>query len=393
MFNLGGYRYIGGMTELFLDSNAHLPMCQPALDAFILANKSLAGHGHSLSPSVPGRAAESAIEKARQDIAYILGAETSNNIFFTSTCTHACEWGIDIFRNINKDAPFIYSSPVEHPAVRQALSKGLATQTLSKEKVRPDLLSLDIDTNARVKVDTHIVKGSGVVSIFVQNEIGTVQPIFELNTGSLFSDMSQAPGKIKIPKLSSIKNLDVAVFGAHKFGGPSSVGIVYIKDTNNWIKNGTGSRYFLDRAGTPDVCSILATAAALKHATDTLDIRRVNMEKFRAIIETEMETLGFEIIGKNTERVPNTTFAKVPDSKYSHVLMHKLGERKIYIGLGSACGSVHSGISPLLKILGYTSQDFIRISQEGQYGEREADIFIKELKNFCLLYTSPSPRD
>lgn len=356
--------------ELFLDTNAHMPMSEPAINAFIATNNSLAGHGHALSPSVPGRSAESAIEKAREEIAEVIGAETPNQIFFTSTCTQACEWGIDIFRNINKG--FIYCSPTEHPAVLQALNKN-----------NKNLLNLNIDQSTRIDSSMEFPENSGVVCMLVQNEVGLIQPIFDLKAKSIFCDMSQAPGKVKLPKLFDIKNLDVAVFGAHKFGGPVSVGFVYIRDVNYWFKKDTGSRYFLDRAGTPDTCSIVACSAALKYAVNTLDERRVKCLAFRNYVENEMENLGFKIIAKDVERVPGTTFAAVPEGKYSQVLMYELGQRGIYIGLGSACGSTYTGVSPLIRIISQndTAQNYIRISQYGEYGLQEAKYFIDILKD------------
>src|SRR5690606_15566795 len=126
-------------------------------------------------------------------------------------------------------------------------------------------------------------------------EIGLIQPIHNLNTSSLFLDMSQAPGKVILPKLNDINNLDVAVFGAHKFGGPASIGFIYLKDVNQWQKYGTGSRYYLDRAGTPDVCSIVATAAALEYSLDTFPERNKKMVEFQSFIEKELENLDFEI--------------------------------------------------------------------------------------------------
>lgn len=362
-------------NELYLDANAHLPMNQSAMQAFLKTNESLGGHGHALSPSVPGRAAEKAIEGARGKIAYLLGVSNPNQIFFTSTCTDACQWGLDIFKSILPPESCVWMSPTEHPAVRQAISE------LYKES-NNSFFHLEVDKDAVVKTSNVIPEGCGAVCILVQNEIGIIQPVFELKTDHLFVDMSQAPGKMKIPALDSIENLEVAVFGAHKFGGPASVGFVYIKDVNNWKKRGTGSRYFLDRAGTPDVCSVVATAAALEEAMSTLEERCANFEAFKGVLEPALQELGFEIIAKDAERVSNTTFARVPAGKHSHIIMHALGQKGIYIGLGSACGSIHSGTSPLMNILSRvgTVKDFIRISQYGSYGEKDAEYFIKKLK-------------
>ncbi len=358
------------MRELFLDANAHLPMSKPALDAFIKANASLAGHGHALAPSAPGRAAEAAIEEARGTIAELLGAEHPSQIIFTSTCTEACAWGLELFAKINKNRSILIT-PTEHPAVRQ-----------KAKELFPDIVVVPTNKDGVIDLEYPIDKSSAVISIYVQNEIGIIQPVQSLGTSSLFLDMSQGPGKIKMPKLKDIRNLDVAVFGAHKFGGPASVGFIYLKDVNAWQKYGTGSRYYLDRAGTPDVCSVVATAAALEHAISTFTERIENMVKFKFFIEKELEELDFEIIGKDAFRVPNTTFTRIPSGKHAQVLMQKLSSKGVYIGLGSACGSISSGNTPLMKILSRVGgiKDFIRISQYGEYGEADGKYFIDVLK-------------
>ena len=96
------------------------------------------------------------------------------------------------------------------------------------------------------------------VCMHVQNEIGTVQDIENINV-PFFCDMSQSLGKIPI-NVSKIQNLMIGVFGAHKFGGPVGIGFLYIKDNKWWKEFGFGSRYYFDRPGTPDAGMIIATA-------------------------------------------------------------------------------------------------------------------------------------
>ena len=190
--------------------------------------------------------------------------------------------------------------------------------------------------------------------------------------------MSQALGKI--PVNVSDLNVDLAVFGAHKFGGPGGLGFIYIKDPSNYLPFGTGSRYFLDRTGTPDVAAAVAAAAALEDAVLSLSTRMSRMTKFRDTLEEGLESLGLEIIGKNANRAPGTTFVRIPNKGLHSVI--KLGEHGIYVGLGSACGSVHTGESPLMKEIGCpgTIHDFMRISQFGEYGAPEAKHFLNILR-------------
>ena len=100
-----------------------------------------------------------------------------------------------------------------------------------------------------------------------------------------------------------------------------------------------------------------------------------------------MEDLGFDVVGKEANRVPNTTFVHIPNGGGIQVLVG-LGARNIHVGLGSACGSGYRGASPLMKALGREGgpHDYIRISTFGEYTASDAREFLlafeKEIKKF-----------
>jgi cysteine desulfurase len=342
--------------KYYLDCNAHLPMCEKAQRAYTEYQNSPAGYGHPSSPSFIGRLAATALETSRKRIAELLGAKSPNQIIFTSTCTQACEWGFNIFHSrAQKAGKILKCSPLEHPAIKYILDK------------TPHSL-LNVTNNGVINEITN--DDDYVICLHVQNEIGTIQPLENLR-GFVFSDMCQSIGKIPV-NLSNM-NVDLAVFGAHKFGGPASVGILYFKDPSWWIPLGDGSRYFFDRAGTPDVASIVATTAALEDSLDNMSNNINNMNAFQKKIEKIFINNKIEVISNNVRRVPNTTFIKIP--KFALNLLVSLFEQEIYVGIGSACGTKHSGPSPLMLAMGKDGGpgDFIRISTHGQYDEHDAE--------------------
>lgn len=367
--------------EYFLDANAHLPLNNKALQAYVEFCKSSGGHGHPSSPSIAGRQAAVALEQARAKIANLIGAKKPGNIVFTSSCTQACEWGLEMFfqKKLPPGTTFtgIYESdvarsPAEHPAARDAFD-------VLTEEFAENPTVLPIDANGLVSTE---VGADKTCCIHVQNEIGVIQPIQDLKCRYLFSDMSQSLGKIPVDV--GVLGVDIAVFGAHKFGGPGGFGFIYLQDTSDWESFGAGSRYFLDRPGTPDVAAAVATAAALEDAIATLEERTARMTEFQLVLERGLENMDFEIVGKGAPRVPSTTFVKVPGKGLLSVM--KLGEKfGIHIGLGSACGSLHTGESPLMEAIGCGGNvhDFMRISQFGEYGEKDAFHFLACLEK-CL---------
>lgn len=343
------------MKELYLDSNAHIPMSKNTLQIYNEFQQSCAGWGHPSAPSKPGLLASSALETARCKIASLLSCN-SEQLIFTSSCTQACEWGLKILlHRYNK----IYCSPIEHTAVRDVLKN---PQYLPISNGIVDIIKTELP----------------VVCIYVQNEIGTIQPILELQSPFIFSDMCQAVGKVDICLRDM--NVDIATFGAHKFGGPAGVGILYLKDIELWEEFGTGSRYFNDRPGTPDVAGIVATAAALEETLFNMPEHLQLMSEFQDALESTVET---KTICRGSQRVKNTTFLHVPGKALD--LITELNSLGIYIGLGSACGSFHTGPSVIMKAIGENgdSNDYIRISQKGAYGKQEA-LYLAEIINKIL---------
>jgi cysteine desulfurase len=354
------------MKQLYLDSNAHVPMSKSTIKVYSDFQSSKAGWGHPSAPSKLGQEAASALEIARGKMAQLLGTEP-NNLIITSSCTQACDWGLDILKNrLGKDTTWIYSSGMEHSAVYQKL------ESIFK-KNRLYLLPNKNGLVENIEMDY-------VVCSYVQNEIGIIQPIEKLKPliGLLFSDMCQAPGKIAI-NLKELSNVDIATFGAHKWGGPAGIGLLYLKDLVLYKEYGTGSRYFNDRPGTPDVAGVVAAAAALEETITEMPWRLQNMQQFQLVLEDRLQDMGLEIIGKDVPRVKNTTFVKIPGKAF--LILNDLSRKGIYVGMGSACGSMHTGPSRTMKTLGINSDahDFLRISQHGEYNGNDANYLADEI--------------
>ena len=359
------------MKHLFLDANAHVPLSKSAQKAYIDFQNSDAGHGHPSSPSRAGQLAAGELETARIKIATLLGAKPSQ-IIFTSTCSQACEWALNILvAQCSKESPppIISYSPVEHSAIKYGIDH-------LKNKI--NFKQMGVDKSGIISS----FPNNPVICIHIQNELGTIQPIEQFENSKLLTDMCQSIGKVSVNLKESCA--DIAVFGGHKFGGSAGLGFIYLKNINWWQEFGSGSRYFNDRSGTPDVGAAVATAAALDEALFYMPERLSRAKEFQSAIEPRLEEMGLEIIGKEAPRVFNTTFLYIPDVAM-HVLLD-LSKQGIIVGLGSACGSMHTGPSPLMQALGRKggAHDFIRISQHGEYGAKDAlyvsDAFNKSLK-------------
>lgn len=351
--------------QLYLDANAHLPINAQALKLFCDFNSSMAGHGHPSALSMPAREAASKLEEAREKIAMLIGAKSASQIVFTAGCTQACEWALKCLFEVNKnDTIAVAYSAVEHPAVRQSVQ-------LYEKQYKTKAYLYNINKDSEIDFNNNLANKN--ICTLVQNEFGSIYDIPQNKLS--FVDASQALGKIPF----DVQNYDFIVFAGHKFAG-FNIGFIYFKNIEHWKEFGLGSRYFMDRPGTLDVGSIVGTACALELALETLEERIDKATKFQTYLEAELKSLGYTIVAENHKRSAMTTYAYSPTRAMND--LYKLNNNKIYCGIGSACGSIASGLSPSISSLGYKGQpsDFIRISQFGYYGEAEAKYLINLLK-------------
>lgn len=351
--------------QYFLDNNSHLPLSKSALEALVSFNDSLAAFGHPSAASKPARESQKVLENCREKIAALIGAESPNQIFFTHGSSESCAWGLEILKKLGKT---YYISPFEHPSVRNIVEEWKNVRKLA------------IDNNGTILPVSNL---DCAVVIYVQNEIGVIQDLSTIGRKYLFSDISQAIGKIPV----NVNDLaiDIGVFGGHKFGGPTGIGCLYLKNPAHWIPWQNGSRYFLDSVGTPDVAGVFCMTAALEDAINTLPQRTQNMIEFQDILEKGLEELGVEIVGKGAKRSPNCTFGFLKD--FGMKLVMDLSERGIYCGLSAACGSIFAGESKILKTMGKSSasnSDGFRISQFGQYDGNDAEKVLKVIRGMVI---------
>ena len=177
-----------------------------------------------------GRKAKNAIEKARKQVATLIGAEP-NEILFTSGGTESNNTILDgvLTSNSEPDPEHIITSSIEHEAVLQPCKEF--------ENVGIKITYLPVDEHGIVNPDeiTNSINSHTVlVSImFANNEVGTIQPIKEISEICkkyqipLHTDAVQAVGKIPI----NVKDLgvDALSISSHKINGPKGIGALFIK--------------------------------------------------------------------------------------------------------------------------------------------------------------------
>ncbi|MCR5001980.1 MAG: cysteine desulfurase [Lachnospiraceae bacterium] len=303
----------------------------------------------------------------------------------------------------------IITTKIEHPAVLETCAY--------LEKEGYEVTYLDVDESGLVRADdlkAALREDTILVSVmYVNNEIGSLQPIGELgriikeyDKNILFHvDAVQGFGKVRInPKKEKIDLLSVS---GHKIHGPKGVGILYVNKNVkiNPIMFGGGQQKGL-RSGTENVPGIAGMAKAAELIYTDFDKKMDRLYELKTYFISELMKLegitinglpGYETapacdektdtgIGEPEEAVrktaPHIVSASVEGIR-AEVLLHALEEKGIYVSSGSACASNKPAISATLKEIGVKQNlldSTIRFSMSVETSKEELDLTLETLK-------------
>ncbi len=274
---------------VYADNAATTAMSKTAEEAMLPALGELYGNPSSLHQK--GREANFALMGAREAIARCLNAE-AREIYFTGCGTEADNWAITEGARMGAEQgkKHIISDAIEHHAVLHTLKK--------LEKQGFDVTYLPVHKDGVVRLEelkAAIREDTCLVTVmYVNNEIGTIQPIQEIGAvcrerGILFhTDAVQAVGHVPVDVAAD--NIDMLSLSGHKFHAPKGVGALYCKKSirlKNFIEGGAQERG--RRGGTEAIPAILAMAAAL---TESCARMEENMAKVSAMRERLTEGLS-----------------------------------------------------------------------------------------------------
>jgi cysteine desulfurase len=355
---------------IYLDNNATTRVA-PEVCAAMRPHLAEA-YGNSSSAHSLGRGARAAIERAREQVATLLGTRESNEIVFTSCGSESDNWAILGILEAEPHKKHLITTRVEHEAVRNLCA------LLEKDGYEVSWLGVDrngeLDLNelrAALRPDTAIVS-----VMLANNETGVLFPIGEV--GQLVREHSQAVfhvdgvqavGKIHI----NLKTLPVDLFAlsGHKLHGPQGIGALY-------IRSGVTLRPFIigggqeagRRAGTSAVPSIVGLGAACELAQN--DEAHKLVRELRDTLEdsilANIAHTHLNGISDRSKRLPNTaniSFANIDGQK----IMNLLDREGICVSTGSACHSTTHDFSPTLRAMNVPyelAQGSIRFSM-GRY--------------------------
>jgi len=346
------------MKRIYMDHAATTPVRKEALKAMLPYFTEKYGNASSLHSF--GVEAATALDKARETIARLIGA-SPEEIVFTSSGTEADNLAIKGFALANQErGNHIITSAIEHHAVLNAC------KWLEERGFRVTYLPVDKDGLVSVAdVRSAITPKTILISIMhANNEIGTIQPIEDIGRvarekGIAFhSDAVQTFGHIPV----NVNNLrvDMLSLSAHKLYGPKGVGALYVRKGIDIVPLFHGGPHEKGRrAGTENVAGIVGFATAASLAVKEMPKESRRLTKLRDKIiksilkagEDDDRMRGVRLNGHPTRRVPNNVNFSFQGAEGESIVL-RLNEKGIAASTGSACSSHELKASHVLLALG-----------------------------------------
>ncbi|MBU0738790.1 MAG: cysteine desulfurase [Alphaproteobacteria bacterium] len=368
-------------ARIYLDWNATAPLMGAAREAMLDA---LSMPGNPSSVHAEGRAARAVIEKARREVAHLVGAEPAH-VTFTASATEAANQVLSPIYRMGKSRVALgrlYVSAIEHPAVR-AGGRFSADQVTEVPVTRSGVM--DVDALAAQLASHDAADGLPLVAVMlVNNETGIIQPIREISAtvkkfgGLLVVDAVQAAGRIPL----SIADLgaDFLILSAHKLGGPKGVGALVSRGETLMpepLVRGGGQEKG-HRAGTENLAAVTGFGASASVMTKDLVERNAAIAALRDKAEAGMLAAGPDtvIYGRGEARVGNTSFFHLPGLK-AETGQIAFDLEGIALSAGAACSSGKVGASHVLTAMGEdASTGALRLSIGPDTTESDIDRFL-----------------
>jgi cysteine desulfurase len=382
---------------IYLDNNATTRVAPEVFEA--MRPHLSEAYGNPSSAHSLGGKMRSAIERAREQVAQLLGVADTSEIVFTSCGSESDNWAIRGVLEQNPEKKHIVTTRVEHEAVRNLCAR--------LEKQGYEVTWLEVDSNGELNLDSlraSLRSDTALVSaMLANNETGVLFPISDIarivrenSAAVIHVDGVQAVGKIPI----DLRKLDVDLFAlsGHKLHAPQGVGALYVR---SGIKLAPliigGGQESGRRAGTSAVPNIVALGAACELAMKSDAHEHIGQLRDRLEDQILARIPNARLNGTpdHSKRLPNTSHISFEYVEGENILAH-LDEVGVCVSTGSACRSATHESSSTLRAMNipYTAaQGSIRFSLGRYNTEEEINYAIKVLPGILERLVELSPYD
>jgi len=368
------------MKNIYLDNNATTPLHPEVLEAMLPGLRENYGNPSSIHSF--GRSARVQLDEAREKVAHLINAQSSE-IIFTSGGTEANNLALlgVAFKDKGKK---IITSKIEHPSVlnpcRQLEEQGV------------EVHYLDVDGLGRIDMDdleSQITESTALISLqHANSETGVLQDIkraseIARNKGVLFhTDAVQSVAKMPF----DLKDypVDLLSISAHKFYGPKGVGALYLRKGTPALFSPVcgGNQEKKRRGGTENVAGIMGFGKACELATENMD-EASKLADLRDYFQNRVCELipRTELLGDKVNRLPNTLNLGF-DGVEGDTLLIALDMEGVAVSTGSACSSGTGLPSSVLRAMGIPDERInssIRFSLGWSISKLDLDLVVGAL--------------
>lgn len=355
--------------------------------------------GNSSSVHSFGQKSMQAIDESRQKVATFLNCSISE-IIFTSGATESNNLAIQGIvkkywqeKGANAPVPHIITTSIEHHCVLDTIidlkKSNLAEMDILPVHNNEGIIKLE-DLEEKIKENTILVS-----VMYVNNEIGTIQPIKEIGE-FLRKENSNRKNRI-IFHTDAVQGInyfdcdveklgvDLLSFSGHKIYGPKGSGVLYIKKGTpiKPIQFGGGQEYKI-RPGTHNAPAIIGLGKAIELVSNEKLQTKTNIEKLRDYLIEKMlkEVPNSYLNGSKEKRSPNNANFRF-DNVEGEGLILSLDMEGIAASTGSACSSGSLEPSHVLLALGLKHEQAhgsLRITLGKETTQEEIDVLIEKTK-------------
>ncbi|XP_039175043.1 cysteine desulfurase, mitochondrial [Crotalus tigris] len=374
------------LRPLYMDVQATTSLDPRVLDSMLPYLVHYYGNPHSRTHAY-GWESETAMEKARQQVASLIGADP-REIIFTSGATESNNIAI-------KGVGRFYKSRKKHIITTQTEHKCVLDSCRALEAEGFRVTYLPVKKNGLIDIKelkNAIQPDTSLVSIMtVNNEIGVKQPIRDIgdicssNKVFFHTDAAQAVGKIPLD-VSDMK-IDLMSISGHKIYGPKGVGAIYVRRRPRVrvepIQSGGGQERGL-RSGTVPTPLVVGLGAACELAQQEMeyDHKRISSLADRLITKIMSEVPDVVMNGDPVHRYPgciNLSFAYVEGESLLMAL------KDVALSSGSACTSASLEPSYVLRAIG-TDEDLAHSSIRFGIGRFTTEEEVDYTVNKCIQH-------
>jgi len=370
---------------IYFDHNASTPVRAEVATLLVEAYQQAPTRpGNASSVHQGGRDARTRLDRARSQVAALLGAEP-REIVFTGSGSEADALALKgaFFAREDRQRTRLVISRIEHPAVR------LASAQLAREGA--ELVEVPPGADGRVRAEDVVAQldeRTLLCSLMLaNNETGVLQPVNEVaracsQRGILFHvDAVQAVGKVPV-NLREV-HADLLALSGHKFGAPLGVGVLVVRRGLKVSSVIPGAQENGLRGGSSNVIYAEALALALELAVRELPQESARLAGLRDRFERSvLERIPqVTVNGAGAPRLPNTTNLRFAGAD-GEALLIALDLDGICVSAGAACSSGSVNPSPVLSAMGLQPREALaslRFSLGHTTAEADVDRVVESL--------------